>query len=76
MKPRATIYGRAGCVDCERLAQILTKMGYDVLEIDITKDVDAMALFAERDGGDPPYTELRGVPTEEVICQPRATEAK
>jgi hypothetical protein len=41
-----------------------TVYGYDVEELDIVTDIDAAALFAERDG-DPdslPYVELRGVP--------------
>jgi glutaredoxin len=63
-KPKATVYGRTMCIVCQTTAAQLRELGYDVEELDIVTDIDAAALFAERDG-DPdslPYVELRGVP--------------
>ena len=63
-KPRASVYGRRECIGCQNTAAQLRELGYEVEEFDIVTDIDAAALFAERDG-DPdnlPYVELRGVP--------------
>lgn len=63
-KPGASVYGRPFCVGCRNTAAQLRDKGYEVTEFDIDTDLDARALFAERDG-DPdnlPYVELRGVP--------------
>ena len=60
---KATILGKPLCVDCQNAAAILRDKGYDVTELDINTDPDAMALHALIDGGETiPVVTLRGVP--------------
>jgi len=61
---RATIIGKTLCTACQDVADKLDDLGYEVTELDLDTDTDAMSLFALLDG-DPenlPLVILRGLP--------------